>query len=142
MGLHRTLNGPDHLMERRQMNDGLHPLHDLLAKRAISHIPLDKFHCIENRIEILSLPREKIVQDSDTLSPSHERLDHVRADKAGSACHQIPRHCVPRSRFTAPCLRLGNLRYNWLNATLWKPAAAIASRTAGLINASNSRSCR
>ncbi len=81
------------------MNDGLHPLHDLLAKRAIPHIPLDKFHCTENRIEILSLPREKIVQDSDTLSPSNERLDHVRADKTCSTRYQVLLHRFPLSRF-------------------------------------------
>src|SRR5437879_6171410 len=99
MGLHRTLNGTDHLMERREMNDGLHPRHDLLAERAVPHIPFDKFHCTENHIEILSFPREKIVQDSDTLSPSHERLDHVRADKTCSTRYQVLPHRFPLSSF-------------------------------------------
>src|SRR5205823_6265229 len=59
------------------------------------YIPLDQLHYTENRIDILSLPREKIVQDSDTPSPSHKRLDHVRADKACSTRHQIAPHRSP-----------------------------------------------
>src|SRR2546426_8025105 len=142
MGLHRTLHGADHLMERREMDDGVDPADGLPTEPAVAHVPFNQLHVAAHGLEILPLPREEIIQHADPLSSLQQRLNHVRADKASSACHQIPRHRVPRARFTAPCSGLGHLRYNSLNATLWKPAAAMASWTAGLINASNSHSCR
>ena len=59
------------------MNDGLHPVHDLLAKRAIPHIPFDQLHAAVNGLEILPLSREEVIQHPDVLSFLQERLDHV-----------------------------------------------------------------
>src|SRR5207245_5828337 len=99
MGLHRTLNGPDHLMERREMNDGLHPLHDLLAKRAIPHVSFDQLHVAVNGLEILPLSREEVIQYLDVLSSLHQSLDHVRADKTCSTRYQVLLHRIPLSSF-------------------------------------------
>ena len=94
MSLHRTLDGADHLVERREMNDGLNPVHNLPAERTVSYIPFDQLHITAHGLKILPLPREEVVQHPDALSSLQQRLDHVRADKACSTCHQIGCHLL------------------------------------------------
>jgi hypothetical protein len=77
------------------MQHKIHPLDSSLAGLQVPDIPLKELDLVAERLQVLALAGQEIVQDSNPVSSADKLFGEMRSDKTGASRDEISFHVVP-----------------------------------------------
>ena len=85
MGLQRSVDAPRHTGESRLVKNKVRAGNRPLNRSPIGNVPFSELNLVPAPGQILLPPGHQIIQHPHAVSTSDQRLDKMRADKAGTA---------------------------------------------------------